>query len=580
MGAAADYAFTHHKIQEVVYKGLPRHRRLHLHGQVGLALEHGLGAETGTRAAELAHHFEQARQADGELTDKAIAYLLQASQQALRQSAGQEAMAYVRRGLAIVQALPQTTERFRQEIDLHIALALPTTVVHGYGSPETRRVYEEARQLCQQHGDTQALFATLVGLARYYGMAGDFATAVELAEQLITSAEAARRTGWLVEARRIKGGFLFGQGRLREARAVLERGLALYDPACHERHAYRFGHDPAVATLNYLNLALWLLGYPAQALVRVQQLETLAQAMAQPTSQVIAQCVLAKSACIRRDGEAALRFAEEGIRLSQSYGLSLWKGLASALHGWALADRGECVQGLAELREGAAAWRATGNRHFTPFLLALQAEAALVAHELEVGRAALADGLAIASGGGDVYWLAELHRLAGELSWAAGEDGLSAETHFRQALETARQQEAKMLELRAAMSLARLWRTQGKTQAAGESLAEAMAGSPKASRRRICGRPARCWLNCKNLKEASQCHSNKTKPLSAASSRKCRTNTTWLPWTGSSARISLTTPASPLRPPWQAPGNSSSCSSPPSPTCTSPFIGRWRKVTR
>ncbi|MBM4460682.1 MAG: hypothetical protein FJ011_23470, partial [Chloroflexi bacterium] len=170
--SGADYAFTHHKIQEVVYAGLPRHRRLHLHGQVGLALERGLGAEAETRAAELAHHFEQARQSDGELTDKAIAYLLQASQQALRQSAGQEAIAYVRRGLDIVQALPKTAERLRQEIDLQIALALPTTVVHGYGSLEARRVYEKARQLCQQHGDTQTLFTTLVGLARYYAMAG------------------------------------------------------------------------------------------------------------------------------------------------------------------------------------------------------------------------------------------------------------------------------------------------------------------------------------------------------------------------------------------------------------------------
>jgi adenylate cyclase len=333
-------------------------------------------------------------------------------------------------------------------------------------------VYEQARQLCQQHGDTQTLFTTLVGLARYYGLAGDLATAAELAEQLITSAGAALNTGWLVEACRVKGGAIFGQGRLREARAVLERGLAVYDPAYHERHAYRFGHDPAVAILNYLNLALWLLGYPAQALTRVQQLERLAQAMVQPTSQVIAQCMLAKSACMRRDGEAALRFAQEGIRLSQSYGLSLWNGLAHAFHGWALSDRGDCVQGLAELREGTAAWRATGNRHFTPFLLALQAEAALKAHVLEVGRAALTDGLTIASSGGDTYWLAELHRLAGELSWAAGEDGGAVEACLREAQATARQQDAKILELRAAMSLARLWRTQGKTQAAREALAE------------------------------------------------------------------------------------------------------------
>ncbi len=470
-GSSADYAFTHHKIQEVVYAGLQRHRRLHLHGQVGLALERGLGPAAGARAAELAHHFEQALQADGELTDKAIAYLLQASQQALRQSAGQEAIAYVRRGLAIVQALPKTAAHLRQEIDLQVALALPTTVVHGYASPEARRVYEEARRLCQQHGDTQALFTTLVGLTRYYAMAGDLATAAELAEQLITSAEAARHAGWLVEACRLKGGFLFAQGGLQEARAVLERGLARYDPAYHERHAYRFGHDPAVAILNYLNLTLWLLGYPAQALTRVHQLETLAQAMVHPTSQVIAQCMLAKSACMRGNGEAALRFAGEGIRLSQAFGLSVWGGLATAFHGWALAERGECGQGLAQLRAGAAAWRVAGTLHMTPFLLALQAEAALVAHELEAGRAALADGLAIASSGGDAYWLAELHRLAGELAWAAGEDGSTVEACYREALETARRQEARMLELRAAMSLARLWQGQGKAQAGRELLA-------------------------------------------------------------------------------------------------------------
>jgi adenylate cyclase len=333
-------------------------------------------------------------------------------------------------------------------------------------------MYETARQLCQQHGDALSLFTTRAGLARYYGMAGDLATAADLGEQLVTSAEAAESTGWLVEACRLKGGFVFGQGRLREARAVLERGLALYDPACHERHAYRFGHDPAVAMLNYLNLALWLLGYPVQAAARVYQLEQVAQAMVQPTSQVIAQCMLAKSACLRRDGEAALRFAREGIRLSQLYGQSHWQGLATALHGWALAERGAYDQGLAQLREGTARWRATGALHFNPCLLGLQADAALRAHEWEVGRAALADGLAIAAGGGDTYWLAELQRLRGELLRAEGQDSGTVEACFREALATAQQQEARMLELRAAISLARLWQSQGHIPAARPLLTE------------------------------------------------------------------------------------------------------------
>ena len=132
--AGADYAFTHHKIQEVVYEGLPRHRRLYLHGQVGLALERWLGAEAGPGRLELALHFEQARQLDAGLTDKALTYLLQAGRQAERQSANQEAIAYFQRGLDIVHSLPETPQRLRQEVELQIALTVPTTVVHGYAA--------------------------------------------------------------------------------------------------------------------------------------------------------------------------------------------------------------------------------------------------------------------------------------------------------------------------------------------------------------------------------------------------------------------------------------------------------------
>ena len=268
-GTGQDYAFTHHKIKEVIYNGLSRRRCQHLHGQVGTALEQLLGAERGARAAELAFHFEQAQQLDRRLADQAIAYLMQA----VRQSANQEAIAYVQRGLNIVHTLPETAQRLQQELDLQIALTLPTTGVYGYGSPEAGQVYARARELCQLHGDTHARFATIVGLARYYAMAGDLATGVELTEHLLAAAQAVGDTGWLVEACRLNGGFIFAQGRLLEARMVLERGLALYDPAYHERHSYRFGHDPAVAMLNYLNLGLWLLGYPAQAHAQFRKLE-------------------------------------------------------------------------------------------------------------------------------------------------------------------------------------------------------------------------------------------------------------------------------------------------------------------
>ena len=470
--AESDYLFTHHKIQEVVYAGLPRRRRQHLHGQAGTAMEQLLGAEVGARAGELAFHFEQARQLDGGLTEKAITYLLQAGQQAVRQSANQEAISYYRRGLDILHSLPETSQRVQQEMELQIALAVPTTVVQGYASPETKRVYDRARDLCRRLGETPALFTSLMGLARHYGVAGDHETAVELAEQLLAIAQTAQDTALLLEAYRQMGGPLFALGRLKEARALLERGIALYDLAQHESHAYRFGHDPAVTCLGYLGMTLWLLGYPEQAQVQSQNLRNLMQFMVHPSSQAYAHCLLAMQACIRHDAQKARDHAEEAIRLGQLHGLPSWTAMATALRGWTLIEQGQVAEGLAQLNEGTTVWRAIGYETFAPFFLALQAEACLRVRKLEEGIAAVSAAQAIAQSGGDRYWMAELNRLHGELLRAQGKDGGTVEAHFRQAMETARQQEARMLELRAAMSLARLWQSQGKRQAAQRVLAE------------------------------------------------------------------------------------------------------------
>lgn len=178
--ARADYAFTHHKIQEVVFEAIPRHRRLYLHRLAGLEMERWLGPETATRAAELAMHFEHARRLDAELTDKAITYLLEAGRQAERQSANQEAIGSYRRGLDVLHTLPATPERLKQELDLQIALAVPTTVVRGYPSQETKGVYEQGLALARQLGETTAQFGFLAGLERSYGVGGDRLRAMEI----------------------------------------------------------------------------------------------------------------------------------------------------------------------------------------------------------------------------------------------------------------------------------------------------------------------------------------------------------------------------------------------------------------
>jgi predicted ATPase len=454
----------------VVYEGLPRHRRLYLHGQVGLALERSLRAKAG--AVELAWHFEQARQLDAGLTGKATTYLLQAGRQAERQSANQEALSYYQRGLDILHSLPETPQRQQQTLELQIALTVPTTVVHGYASSETRDVYDRVSELARKLGDTPALLTALAGLSRYYGVSGDIKTGMEVGEQIFAIAQTTQETAALLQACRIMGSTLFALGRPKEARAFWERGAALYEPAEHERLAYRFGHDPAAIFHGYLIQTLWLLGYPDQAATQGERLRDLVRSFSHPTSLAYAHCFLAMSACLLRNARSASHDAEEAIRLGQSYGLPSWTALATAMRGWALVEQGEAVEGLVQLSEGITAWRARGFRHLAPFLLALQAESCLKAHRLEEGTAALAAARTIAQNGGDTYWMAEVDRLQGELLKTQGEDDREVEAHFRQALEISRQQAARMLELRAAMSLARLWQSHDKNQAAREMLAE------------------------------------------------------------------------------------------------------------
>ena len=316
------------------------------------------------------------------------------------------------------------------------------------------------------------MLTALAGLSRYYGVSGDIKTGMEVGEQIFAIAQTTQETAVLLQACRIMGSTLFALGRLKEARAHWEQGAVLYDPAEHERLAYRFGHDPAVIFHGYLIQTLWLLGYPDQAAAQGERLRDLVKSFSHPTSLAYAHCFLAMSACLLRDARSASHDAEEAIRLGQSYGLPSWTALATALRGWALVEQGQAVEGLVQLSEGITAWRARGFKHLTPFLLALQSEACLKARRLGEGTAALAAARTIAQNGGDTYWMAEVDRLQGELLWTQGEDDGEVEAHFRQALEISRQQEARMLELRATMSLARLWQSHDKNQAAREILAE------------------------------------------------------------------------------------------------------------
>ena len=230
----------------------------------------------------------------------------------------------------------------------------------------------------------------------------------------------------------------------------------------------------------YAALTLWCLGYPDQALQRSHEAVTLARELAHPFSLGLALCFAAILHQFRREGQLTQEWAEAGLALATEQGFAVLRANGTIFRGWALAQRsheldarqGQREEGMAQMQQGLAAWRATGSETFRPYGLALLAEAVAQVGQMEEGLTLLAEALVVANATGERRWDAELHRLQGELLLArSAEHGTEAEACFRQALDIARRQEAKSWELRAATSLSRLWQQHGKRTEAHALLA-------------------------------------------------------------------------------------------------------------
>jgi predicted ATPase len=252
-------------------------------------------------------------------------------------------------------------------------------------------------------------------------------------------------------------------GEIASARTHLEQGIALYDPQQHRSHAFRSGQDSGVACLAHASLALWMLGYPDQALMKNHQALTLAQELSHPFSLAWAQCFDAWCYQHRREEQTVLKQAEMVIAFSSEQGFAIWRAMGTILQGWALAAQGRQGDGLGQIRQGLVAFQATGAEMLRPSWLALLAEVYGSGEQIEEGLTVLAEALALVGKNGERWYEAELYRLTGQLRLRqAAPDEHQAEVCFHQALDIARRQQAKSWELRAAMSLARLWQQQGK----------------------------------------------------------------------------------------------------------------------
>jgi predicted ATPase len=463
----ATYTFKHALIQEAAYQSLLKRTRQQYHQRIAQVLEARFPETVEAQPELLAHHYTEAG-----LGEQAIGYWQRAGERAVQRSANVEAIAHLTKGLEVLRALPDTSEHARQELDLQTALGPALRATKGWTSPEAAQAYTRARELCHQVGDTSQLFPVLFGLWASSVVRPELQTARELGELLLRLGQNAPDPSLLLQAHWVLGSTLFFMGAFASARAHLEHVIALYEPQQHRSHTLLYGQDTGVTSLYYAALALWYLGYPDQALQRGQQAVTLAQELSHPISLAFALEGMAELSQFRREAQRTQERAEALLTLSTEQRFAFWVVSATVLRGWALAEQGQGVEGIAQIRQGLAAWQAMGEALYQPHCHTLLANAYGNVGQTEAGLTVLAEVLADVHNTGLCYCEAELYRLKGELLLQAAERGGEAEACLRQALDVARRQQAKSLELRAAMSLSRLWQHQGKRAAARELLAE------------------------------------------------------------------------------------------------------------
>jgi len=462
------YRFRHYLFQRYLYNSLDQVERAHLHEATGNVLEalYTEGAEEiAAIAPHLARHFQE-----GGIPQKAVAYLLQAGNRAARLSAHEEAIAHFRKGLELLQALPDTPERARQEIALRIYLAAVLINLRGFGHTEVGQAYERAYELCERIGETLRMTTVAHGLFVYYFTRAEYGPALETAERLPNITPKKSRLRRLVSDHDLAFVFLL-MGELDKSLKHAQQAIASYSPHLN-RLVIREGGLAGVASWSVAGVILQLLGHPDQSRERLHEALAMARDVAHPSTLALALFFSALASQLRRDVQTTQGHTMELVTLSTEYGFQMFLAFGIALQGRIMAMQGQAAEGVAQIRRGLAMSRATGAECFRSYFLSLLAETYKETGQLEEGLAALNDGIAFVERTGERFYEAEIHRLKGELLWIQGEDEAEVEGYYQHAIQVARRQSAKSWELRAAMSLSRLWREQGRVDEARQMLAE------------------------------------------------------------------------------------------------------------
>jgi tetratricopeptide (TPR) repeat protein len=460
-----EYTFKHALTQEVAYNSVLTERRRILHESAAQGIETLFAGQLEDHVAELAHHFDRS----GNLP-KAVEYQGRTGTRAMRQSAYFEAIGHFTRALELLDLLPVSIDRDRQELELQMNLAQYHTIATGAGAPQREAALTRAQDLCTRVGDNARLMEALLALASCRITQRQFPAAQQLSRQALAVAEQAKAPAMIGGAHCQLGTMLFMSGQFEEARRHCERAVELFGPPPF-RNAVEFEYGLRAAGV--LGGALLMLGYPATALKRAGDTMAAARRLSDPFQVVHALFMSFMVYFNIRDAAMVIQQADELVSLTAEHGMGVYLFQAAFFRGWGKAAAGKAEEGIAEMRRALADTKVSVGNYVFPPMLAGIAEACAKSGRAEEGLAAVAEGLRTADETGERSLEGDLHRIKGELLLVR-DPGNSAEAErcFRTAIDVARRQSAKLWELRATMSLARLLKPQGKTEEARKMLAE------------------------------------------------------------------------------------------------------------
>ena len=462
----ARYTFKHALVQDAAYHSLLKSKRQQLHARIARVLARNFPSAAEHQPEVLAHHFTLAG-----LAKEAIGYWQQAGELSARSYANVEAIAHLTKGMELIRTLPASVERDHQELDLLTLLGPLLAAVKGYSAGEVETTYLRAEELCRDVGDARQLFQIVFGLRSYYEFRGELRKARAAAERCLGLAQELSDPELLVASYRAVGGNAHRLGEFAAARAHLEQSIAIGGSQERQPDPVRNLADARAVSRVYLSRTLGPLGYPDQALRTSDEALAMAERLAHPYTSAEILHFASGVRLLLRDPAGTRRLAERLIALCREHGFGLHLAHGMLWRGWAVAHELQSEHGIEEIRASLAQFMAIGSTISHTHGLIILADAHCELHQGTKGLAALGEAEAAIGRTDERRHDAEVYRLRGELTLLLPDrDQAEADACFRSAIEVAAAQQAKLWELRATTSLARLLADQGRRRDASELL--------------------------------------------------------------------------------------------------------------